>query len=169
MDATGKAESHTNPAENDCDSDMLGLIALDDVVMASNTLNVPQRYDVTEPFHTMSATKDEHVHAVILALNQFRAYNPHASPIGGDPGAETCEGVAWGRGCLYLIGGLIQGSWGDLGENGRGYDLRASYNSCVRESAPPQFPATRDFSRKRIVEMNAATFNVANWFADYQS
>ena len=158
----GNGTHHRNRT---CGEHNADIFSGDDIVVAENTLNAPQRRGTGQPYFTYDDTKDEFIHAIVLALNVFTVED-YAS---GSIRDEKCETKNWGRGCLYLIGGLIQGSWGDLGENGRGYDLRASYNSCVRESAPPQFPATRDFSRKRVVEMNGATFNVANWFADYQS
>ena len=47
--------------------------------------------------------------------------------------------------------------------------LRHSFNQCVLQGGPPQFPDTGCFSKRRIVEMDAANFDPATWFAGYQS
>ncbi len=158
-----------------CNRDLLGLIASDDVVVADNTLNTPQRYGgggAGDTYHTMSATKDEFVQAVIMAYGEFRVHNaflgPNWADNGGD-GAEPCENVAWGRGCLYITGGIIQYYRGHLGGEGSGHKLRQSYNACVQQGAPPHFPTDGTFSKRHTLEIDGANFDVATWFADYQS
>ena len=119
----------------------------------------------------MDDTKDEFVHAVALALSEFRVHNALSGPDefdNGGLGAESCEGVPTGRGCLYFTGGILQNNRGYIGA-GSGYLLRHSFNQCVLQGGPPQFPATGSFSKRRVVEMDAANFDPATWFAGYQS
>ena len=169
---------HTDPGANACGQDLLGLVAHDEVAIADNTLNTPQRYGgggTGDSYHTMSATKDEYVHAIIMALDDFTVSNATGGPDAADNlglGAEPCEGVPWGRGCLYITGGLLRrhrkpDDFGTVG--GKGYQLRLSYNGCVQQGAPPHFPATGSFKGQRIVEMEGATFDPVTWFANYQS
>ena len=162
---------YTDPGENACAADMLGLVAGDDIVVSDNTLNTPQRYAGSSSYHTMDDTKDEYVHAVLMALTEFRVHNPSSGPNATDNGglgAEPCEGAPVGRGCLYLTGGILQRYRGLTG-GGTGYLLRHSYNQCVLQGGPPQFPSTGSFSKRRVVEMDGATFDPVTWFASYQS
>ncbi|MCZ6756488.1 MAG: hypothetical protein O7E49_14360 [Gemmatimonadetes bacterium] len=162
---------YTDPGQNACAADMLGLIAFDVIVIADNTLNTPQRYPGGGSYHTMDDTKDEFVHAVAMALSEFRVHNAQLGPDDNDNGgfgAEPCEGIPWGRGCLYLTGGILQGKRGRIGE-GTGHLMRHSFNQCVLQGGPPQFPATGSFSKRRVVEMDAANFDPVTWFAGYQS
>jgi len=162
---------YTDPGENSCAADILGLIASDDIVIADNTLNTPQLYAGSSSYHTMDDTKDEYVHAVLLALSEFRVHNAYSGPHehhNGGLGAEPCEGAPVGRGCLYLTGGILQRDRGLIGD-GTGYILRHSYNQCVLQGGPPQFPSTGSFSKQRIAEMDGANFDPVTWFANYQS
>jgi len=163
---------YTDPGQNACAADMLGLIAFDDIVVADNTLNTPQRYIGGSSYHTMDDTKDEFVHAVAMALSEFRVHNALLGPDDADNGgfgAEPCEGIPGGRGCLYFIGGILQEHRGYIGGDGTGHRLRHSFNQCVLQGGPPQFPATGSFSKRRVVEMDAANFDPVTWFAGYQS
>jgi hypothetical protein len=162
---------HTDPGENSCAADMLGLIASDDIVVADNTINTPQRYAGSSSYHTMDDTKDEYLHAVLMALSEFRVHNASSGPSENDNGglgAEPCEGAPVGRGCLYLTGGILQRDRGLIGD-GTGHILRHSYNQCVLQGGPPQFPSTGSFSKRRIVEMDGANFDPITWFTNYQS
>ena len=164
-----------DPSLAACDRDLLGLIAVDDIVLADNTLNTPQRYGgggIGDEYHTMSATKDEFVHAVMMAYSEFLVDNALFGPTYTDNsglGAEPCEGIPWGRGCLYLTGGLIMDDRGQIGSGGTGHWLRQSYNACVRQGAPPHFPTTGTFNKRRTFEIDGANFDAATWFANYQS
>ena len=162
-----------DPAANACNADLIGLFAQDDIVIADNTINTPQRYG-TQNYQTMGATKDEFVQAVILALDEFRVHNALSGPDAldnGGAGAEQCEGTPQGRGCLYLTGGIIEKHRGRIGSasSGTGPRLRQSYNSCVRTGAPPQFPVTGKFTKGSTYEIDPANFDPATWFANYQS
>ncbi len=162
---------YTDPGENACADDIIGLIAFDDAVIADNTLNTPQRYIGGSSYHTMDDTKDEYIHAVVMALSEFRAHNASSGPDETDNsglGAEPCEGTPVGRGCLYLTGGVLQSHRGQTG-NGTGYLFRHSYNQCVLQGGPPQFPSSGSFSKQRIAEMDGANFDPVTWFANYQS
>ncbi len=165
----------SDPSASSCGGDLIGLIANEEVAISDNTLNTPQRYGGTGGYHTMSATKDEYVHAIIMALENFRVSNATGGPDAADNlglGAEPCEGVPWGRGCLYVTGGLLRRHRrpNDLGAaGGAGYQLRISYNGCVRQGAPPHFPSTGGFKGESVVEMDGANFDPVTWFAAYQN
>lgn len=162
---------YTDPGQSSCPADMLGLIASDDMVIADNTINTPQRYIGGTSYHTMDDTKDEFVHAVMLALSEFRVHNALSGPDDTDNGgfgAEPCESIPTGNGCLYVVGGILQDDRGYIGD-GSGHLLRHSYNQCVLQGGPPQFPSTGSFSKRRVVEMDGSSFDPVTWFAAYQS
>ena len=100
-----------------------------------------------------------------IAAADGRALRDRLDAYCGSP----CGGAPWGRGCLYLTGGLLQRIRGPTGSTGTAYLLRHSYNQCVLQGGPPQFPSSGGFSKQRVVEMDGANFDPVTWFANYQS
>lgn len=153
----------TNPGAGVC-HDILGLFAGGDVIVSDNTLNSPIQPTSAANYFTYDDTKDEFIDAVVLALNQFTVEN-YAS---GATKAEPCEATVWGRGCLYLTGGIIQKQRGAVGTitspGGTGYLKRYSYDACAFSSPPPYFPTTGHFARGRYFEVDPTGFDVARMF-----
>lgn len=154
----------SDPGLGTC-GDLLGLFSGGDVVVADNTLNAPQRPATGSNFFTYDDTKDEFIHAIVLALDIFTVED-YAS---GDDKAEKCETALWGRGCLYLTGGIIQrtrGAVGTIGSpGGTGYVKRYSYDRCGATAPPPYFPTTGHFTRGQLYWVDPAGFSVADYFA----
>lgn len=147
-----------DPASGVC-QDILGIIAGDNVVVADNALNTPQKVR-TSPALTKSLddTKDLYVHAVVMALNTSFAVENNA---GGPTNVNGCEATANGRGCLYLTGGLIQNSRGAVGtSSGTGFTKRYSYDRCAVVNPPPYFPTTGRFIDIRYYELDPVKFDV---------
>lgn len=151
----------TDPGAGSC-LDILGLLAAGNVIVANNTINAPQRPANGQNMFTYDDTKDEFIHSVVLALGQFRVQD-HAS---GPTNEERCENTNWGRGCLYLTGGIIQSTRGPVGTSGGTGNLkRYSYDRCAATDPPPYFPTTGRFARNRVYEIDPAGFSVAAFFA----
>jgi len=152
-----------NPGSGTC-TDMLGLFAGDDIIMDDNTLNSPIRPTSASNYFTYDDTKDEFVQAVILALDIFTVQD-YAS---GATKAEPCENSLWGRGCLYLTGGIIQRQRGAVGTirnpGGTGYLKRYSYDACAFSSPPPYYPTTGHFARGRLFQLDPVDFSVSELF-----
>jgi hypothetical protein len=133
----------TDPGAGICD-DILGLLAPQDVLVSNNTINAPvnvqgNAYKTMDP----DGDRNEFLHAVVLALNTFTVENHD----GGPTNRERCETTNWGRGCLYLTGGIIQRTRGAVGTSGGTGNLkRYSYNTCAYTDPPPYFPTTGPFS-----------------------
>jgi type II secretory pathway pseudopilin PulG len=153
----------TDPGVGTC-VDILGLFSGDDVVVADNTLNAPQRPATGQNRFTYDDTKDEFIHGVVLALGVFTVEN-YAS---GSERDERCEGSLWGRGCLYLTGGIIQNVRGAVGTiaspGGTGYVKRYSYDRCGATSPPPYFPTTGHFVRGQRYSVDPTGFDVSAYF-----
>ncbi len=153
----------TNPGAGLC-RDMLGLFAGGDVIVADNTLNSPVQPTSANNWFTYDDTKDEFIDGVVLALNEFTVEN-YAS---GATKAEPCEASLWGRGCLYLTGGVIQKQRGAVGTitspGGTGYLKRYSYDACAYSDPPPYFPTTGHFARGRYFEVDPTGFDIGHYF-----
>lgn len=152
--------------DDEANDDILGLFAGGNVVIADNTLNSPYRPNPrgsgnANNYFTFDDTSEEIVHAVILTLNSFTADNFRNPPTN----AERCGTTNWGRGCLYLTGGVIQGTRGAVGQSsGTGYLKRYSYDSCAAASPPPYFPTTGWFTRGHYFEVDPIGFDIDEYF-----
>jgi hypothetical protein len=154
----------TDPGAGTC-GDMLGLFAGGDVIVSDNTINAPFQVGGVNPYRTYDNTSDEFIHAVVLALNIFRVENHDQGADRLDAGGEACQGTAWGRGCLFLTGGIIQFQRGAVGTTGGTGNLkRYAYSQCGLTDPPPYFPTTGYFDRGRLYEVNPVGFDVAALF-----
>jgi len=150
----------TDPGAGTC-TDMLGLFSGADVLLADNTLNAPSQAIGTSTYYTFDDTKDEYIHGVVLALDNFTVENYNA----GASDAEDCGTTNNGRGCLYLSGGIIQRQRGAVGlVGGAGYIKRYSYDICGLTNPPPYFPTTGRFARGHYYEVDPTGFDVVEFF-----
>ena len=150
----------TNAGAGTC-NDALGVFAGGDVIVADNNLNAPVRPASGWDYRTYDDTKDEFFDAVVLTLNIFTVENYWT----GSSNDQDCEGKTWGRGCLYLTGGIIQRQRGAVGlTSGRGYVKRYAYDQCAATSPPPYFPTTGRFSKGRFFEVDPVGFDVALYY-----
>lgn len=150
----------TDPAAGQC-NDILGIISGDDIVVADNGINSPQSTGGT--WRHFDDSKDLYVHGVLMALQfSFKVENYNA----GATDANDCGTTDWGRGCLYLLGGVIQERRGPVGTTaGTGFLKRYSYDRCAVQIPPPYFPTTGRFLDNRYTEIDPGRFDVAQLFA----
>jgi hypothetical protein len=149
-------------------SNIMGLIANDTIYMSNNTLNAPWSYLAGASdglsggtYRTYDDSGDETLHGVLLTLRSF--YNESHGT--GSTTAQPCGAAAWGRGCLYLTGGIIQGTRGAVGTGGgTGYTKAYSYDVCAFQTPPPYFPTTGRYLRNRYYEIDPVGFNVAAFY-----
>jgi hypothetical protein len=149
----------TDPASGKC-NDILGMVAGEDIVVADNGVNSPQNPGAG--YRTLDDTKDEYIMGVMMALKtSFRVENYSSGPTD----VNDCGTVDWGRGCLFLTGGIIQERRGAVGTTGgTGFLKRYSYDRCAVTIPPPYFPTTGRFIDNRLTEMDPARFNVGELF-----
>jgi hypothetical protein len=149
----------TDPASGVCD-DMLGIIAANNMVVADNAINSPQ--SAGGSYRNFDDTKDLYIHGVIMTLDESFTVQNYSS---GPTDANDCGSTNWGRGCLFLTGGLIQERRGAVGTtSGTGFLKRYSYDRCVIQIPPPYYPTTGRFLDNRYAELDPVRFNVADLF-----
>ncbi len=157
----------TNPATTGRCVDVLGLLSERDVVVADNMLN-----NQVDSFKGSTAqsnrrllddSKDLTIHAVIMAMStSFRVENHAWGPTTGN----VCNGIDWGRGCLLLLGGLIQEARGAVGTSGgTGYIKQYTYDRCANLRPPPYFPTTGRYLDNRYMEVDPVGFDIGTMMA----
>jgi len=160
----------TNPGTGTCE-DILGLFSGGDVVVANTPINAPWRRGNSgqgaNDYFTYDDTAYEEIHAFVLALDQFRVEDHDQ----GATNKEHCETINWGRGCLYLTGGIVQRTRGPVGTTaGTGYLKRYSYDQCGVAAPPPYFPTTGRFARSQYFDVDPADFgDAASYFQKIQA
>ncbi len=148
----------TDPATGVC-NDMMGVIAGENIIVADNAINDPP---YANGYRNFDDTKDLYVHGVQMAIDESFTVENYDS---GPTNASDCEGDDNGRGCLYLMGGLIQERRGAVGlTNGSGYIKRYSYDRCAIQIPPPYFPTTGRFTDNRYSELDPGRFDVEQLF-----
>lgn len=154
----------SDPSNGRC-ADILGMISDRDIVVSNNALLSPPDIDPAgnvELWRNLDDTKDVYLHAVLMALStSFTVQGYNQAPTN----ANGCEGTSNGRGCLYLMGGLIQEVRGAVGTTaGHGYIKRYSYDRCAAANPPPYFPTTGKFTDNRYYELDPVRFDVGELF-----
>ena len=152
----------TPPSVGNCE-DILGLFAGGDVVISRTPINSPWRINNSGSWRTYDDSADEHIDAFILTLNSFFVEGFDQPPTD----AEECRpGDTFGRGCIFLNGGIIQRVRGAVGQStGTGYVKRYDYDPCGATAPPPYFPTTGRFSRNAYYEVDPTGFDVDAYFA----
>ena len=147
-----------DPGAGTCE-DIVGMFAGGDIVVAATPFTAP--VNVNGTYRTLDDTRDEFVHGFVLTLNEFFAERHDQ----GSSSHEKCENTNWGRGGLYLTGGIIQRTRGPVGlSSGTGYLKRYSYDPCGASQPPPYFPTTGRFARGPYLEIDPVGFDVAEYF-----
>lgn len=152
----------TDPSVGTCE-DILGLFAGGNVVIANTPVNAPwkRRAGSSQAWYSYDDSTDEFVHGFVLTLNQFFVQDFS----GGATNHEKCQTTNWGRGCLYLTGGIIQRQRGPVGTtSGTGYLKRYSYDTCGVTAPPPYFPTTGRFAASAYYDVDPTGFDIASYF-----
>ena len=150
----------TDPGSGTC-TDMLGLFSGAQIIVADNTINAPQQVPAISGYRSFDDTWDEHIHGALMALDQITVQNSGS----GATTSEPCGTTPWGRGCLFVTGGLIQAMRGTVASgSGTGYIKRYTHDTCAFTDPPPYFPTTGHFWKSRYYEIDPTGFDVASFF-----
>lgn len=138
--------------------DILGIVADSNIVVADNAIFTPQDINLSSGtlWKSLDDTPDAWINAVIMSLNtSFTVENFSTGPTSAQP----CSGYPKGRGCLNVVGGLIQNARGPVGtSSGSGYLKRYSYDRCAATDPPPYFPTTGRFLDNYYFEIDPVGF-----------
>lgn len=138
---------------NGCE-DILGLFGGSDIAVSDNLLNTPQQVASGDAYKSFDSTPSEFINGILLTLNTF-----HVENYDEGPNAELCQSAVFGRGCLFLTGGVIQRTRGAVGTSGgTGYLKRYTYDACAATEPPPYFPTTGHFMRASYYEIDPVGF-----------
>ena len=157
----------TPPGGANC-ADILGMVADRDIVVADNAINTPQDIDPTSAtvYKSLDDTQDLWLNGVAMTLNtSFTVENFNSGPSSG----FNCGTAVRGRGCLYLVGGLIQSARGAVAQSCgagcvTGYGKSYSYDRCAATNPPPYFPTTGRFLDNYYYEIDPSHFRVDSVF-----
>lgn len=159
--------------DDNAEFDILGLFAGNSILVADNTLNSPtrDRYRSGNSWQTkyfsFRSPQDLNIHATILTLNTFTVVNHDQGNKGSSgPCINNPNSFAFGRGCLRITGGIIQGNRGAVGlADGSGYLKDYSYDPCVLTNPPPYFPTTGISARGSYYEVDPTGFDIDDYFS----
>lgn len=145
-------------------ADMLGLFAGGNILVSDNFLNSPSTPTAGGSnyyFYGNPRAPGVTMDAVVLTLNSFSAENYNK----GATSTISCGSTPWGRGCLNLGGGIIQGTRAAVAQaSGTGYLKRYQYDVCAGRKPPPYFPTTGRFTKGRFFEMDPVGFEIGRAF-----
>jgi Tfp pilus assembly protein PilX len=149
-------------------ANILGILSGDSILMQDNTINASWDYTGGTTAtgsgvqRNYDDTNDEFLQGVVMTLESFSTEHYTTGATSGQP----CQTTSWGRGCLYLTGGIIQGTRGAVAlTSGTGYVKRYSYDLCAFQTPPPYFPTTGRYVRNRYYEIDPVGFTVSGFFA----
>lgn len=145
-------------------NDIAGFITAHNFYIANNSINAPAQLG-SSTYRTYDDTGSEFIDGIILALATSFTVEDYDE---GPTNMQACESTPWGRGCIYLTGGIIQDIRGAVGlTSGRGYLKRYAYDSNARFCPPPHFPTTGKFAKNRYFQVNPEAFdNPGTFFAN---
>jgi hypothetical protein len=145
-------------------ADILGMLSDKDIVVADNSINTPQDVNTGSgtTWKSLDDSQDMNIHGVLMAMSHsFMVENWDSGP----NSAVKCQTDWVGRGCLYVVGGIIQDSRGPVGlSSGEGYTKRYSYDRCAAVNPPPYFPTTGRFQDNRYFELDPVGFDATKLF-----
>ena len=158
-------------------SNILGIIAVNDVMIEDNALhrpvkilNAPQPLPAdTNQVRFMSGTGPHfRLHGVVMSLSGTVGVNNWQG--GPSVTAGNCMGQATSGGCIAQIGGVIEQSisatWTG---NATGFAENREVDQCMLVTSPPYFPTTGRFLMNRYYESDPARFDAFSLFRSLQA
>jgi hypothetical protein len=149
--------------------DILGVVSDADIVIADNGIMTPQQiFNGSSAFRSLGSadgSPDATVHGIMMTLGTSWTVENYSTASTTNP-ALTCGTTDASRGCLFLVGGLIQVNRGIVGTGAgnTGYIKKYNYDICAVLTPPPFFPTTGVFKNNRYVEIDPANFDIAALF-----
>ena len=163
-----------------CDADgsnILGMIAVNDIMIEDNALQRPQRilnssppaaYDTNQVRFMSGTGPNFRLNGVLMSLTGTVGVNNWQG--GPSVTAGNCMGQATSGGCIAQIGGVIEQSisatWTG---NATGFAENREVDQCMLVTSPPYFPTTGRFLLNRYYESDPSRFNPVSLFQSLQA
>ncbi|HEY0777883.1 MAG TPA: hypothetical protein VGD56_07940 [Gemmatirosa sp.] len=164
----------------DCNADgsnMLGIIAVNDIMIEDNALQRPQRilnaappiaYDTNQVRFLSGTGPNFRLNAVLMSLTGTVGVNNWQG--GPSVTAGNCMGQATSGGCIAQIGGVIEQSisatWTG---NATGFAENREVDQCMLVTSPPYFPTTGRYLLNRYYESDPSRFDPVSLFKSLQA
>ncbi len=169
-----------NTPGTDCNADalnMLGMIAVNDIMIEDNALNRPQKilynqppaaYDTNQVRFMSGTGPNFRLNGVLMSLTgTVGVVNPLTGP---RVAAGDCMGQPTSGGCIAQVGGVIEQSisatWTG---NATGFAENREVDQCMLVSSPPYFPTTGRYLLNRYYESDPSRFNPVQLFNSLQA
>ena len=171
----------------DADGDMLGVVALRNVLVADNSVQVPFKIDNVVFGGFDDSPRDEQFNMFIFSVGNGASgagnYAAQGLPNAGWPGptrpyslgvtSENC-GSGAPAGCARVTGGIAVGrvDFSFVNANDYGFANSRAYDACGAINPPPYFPTTGRFLESRYYEVDPVWLNdkgIANYFAELRA
>lgn len=177
---------HTAPGTQcDAEGDMMGAVALRNVIVADNSVQVPFKINNTVFGGFDDSPMDEQFNMFVFAVGNGTSGTGNFTTQGvpgwfGTPRpyslgvtSERC-GAGAPSGCVRVTGGIAQGrlEYGFYLTNNYGFANTRAYDACGAINPPPYFPTTGRFLESRYYEVDPVWLNdkgIANYFAELRA
>lgn len=177
---------HTAPGTKcDAEGDMMGAVALGNVIVADNSVQVPFKINNTVFGGFDDSPMDEQFNMFVFAVGNGTSGTGNFTTQGvpgwfGTPrpyslGAtsERC-GAGAPSGCVRVTGGIAQGrlQYGFFLTDNYGFANTRAYDACGAINPPPYFPTTGRFLESRYYEVDPVWLNdkgIAEYFAELRA
>lgn len=163
-----------NAPGTDCDApnaNMLGIIAVRDVMIPETALHRPQRilFGGAGNVRFLGGSGPHfQLHAVVMSLTGTVGVDGYGN--GPSIAASACLGRSFSGGCIQQTGGVIQERMSTTtGGNGRGFAENREVDRCMLVNSPPYFPTTGRYLVNRYLESDPARFDPITLYERLQS
>jgi hypothetical protein len=169
--------SPPNAPGQDCfaaNANMLGIIAVDSIMIDQNVLNRPQRWWITAGGgsaikYLNGSGQDFKLHGVLMSLTRtVGVYGYDKGPTSA--ATSNCVGSSFSGGCIAQVGGVIEQSISaTYAGSGTGFAENRQVDQCMMVTSPPYFPTTGRYFNNRYYEFDPARFNPVLMYQALQS
>jgi hypothetical protein len=164
-----------NAPGQDCfaaNANMLGIIAVDSIMIDMNVLNRPQRWNQTGGAslkYLNGGGQDFKLHGVLMSLTRtVGVYGYDKGP--SSASLSTCVASQFSGGCIAQVGGVIEQAISPTyaGAN-TGFAENRQVDQCMMVTSPPYFPTTGRYFNNRYYEFDPARFDPVVMYRALQS
>jgi len=152
-------------------ANMLGIIAVDSIMIDQNVMHRPQRATrtTTSVKYLNGSGNNFRLHGVLMSLTKtVGVYGFDKGP--AIAGTTDCLGATFSGGCIAQVGGVIeQAISATLSGANTGFAENRQVDQCMSVTSPPYFPTTGRYFNNRYFEFDPARFDPVQMYRTLQS